>query len=202
MIRSDQNAELERIVRDLVIPAIVEGRKSATILGDGWKAWYGSAKLNANQGVLYVTFYGEWSSKHFRGFYPTAALRNLPFSAKHSKGNHMTEPNREKWEDVTTIFFKFAQVIAWANLQQARRERYEREGMDVKACRSLAHAHGVRYLFIDEDGNVPLRLIDPRDGCVAFATHKLGEGFVFLVNPHTGECKSVRDRLFDLEGVN
>lgn len=195
----DQNEELERIVTQLVVPVIRDGRRRAEFRGERWEARMFSGVRNLNQGILNITFYGEWSAKHFRGFYPTAALRNLPFTAKHSKGNHQTEKDRSKWADTTTIFFQFAQVIAWANLQDRRHAEYEQNGRSVKACRDLAYAHGVRYLFIDEDGNVPLRLVESRDGDVCFATHKLGEGYVFRVNPHTGAVRSERARIFDLE---
>jgi hypothetical protein len=196
-VRPDQNQEFRRIVRDLMIPRILSGQKFGNFKEDGWECKFYTAKKNQNQMVIEVTFLGEWSAMHFRGFCPDSFLSELPMFAKYGTSNKVTEPERVRWRESVTVFCKRNAVQAWQVLQERKKVVAAGIRLTDRELHKKAVEHGHKFLFADDDGEVKLTRIE--GDAVQFIAHKRGVGYVFEVDPVTGAVESKRNRAYDLE---
>lgn len=196
-MRPDQNEEFRRIVRDLMIPRILSGQKLGNFREEGWECKFYTSRRDQNQMVIEITFSGQWTAKHFRGFTPDSFLHDLPMFAKYGRCNHATEPDPLRHKESVTVFCKRNAVVAWHGLQERKKVVAAGVRLSEQELRRRAVEHGRKYLFADELGEVALTRIegDP----VQFVAHKRELGYVFEVDPVTGSVESKRNRAYDLE---
>jgi len=152
--------------------------------------------------VIEITFLGQWSAMHFRGFSPDSFLHDLPMFAKYGSCNHVTEPEPVRRRESVTVFCKRNAVVAWQALQERKAILAKGVRLTDDQLHRKAVEHGHKFLFADEDGEVQLTRIEgPLGGSerVQFIAHKRGVGYVFEVDPVTGAVESKRNRAYDIE---